>query len=94
MGLPTDIILDDYYKLRIASKRLSSGRYQVKFFATVQQRKEVYGYLLVESDETLKAVIEKIKKRLKRLDAPTDKHILLHHAGHNRITETNLMIFQ
>lgn len=95
MELGKDIILDDYYKLRIRSKKLNSGRYQVKFFATVHQKKDLYGYLLVESDETLKSVISKIRKRLKRLEGlPEYQHIHLYNIGHSRLAESNFLIFE
>ncbi|MEQ9468151.1 MAG: hypothetical protein RLN88_12110 [Ekhidna sp.] len=68
MEVAKDLILDDYFKLRISSKKLNSGRYQVKFFATVRQDKQLYGYVLVEAEETLKSVISRIRKRLKLLD--------------------------
>lgn len=63
-----EFILNDLYKLRITSKKLSSGKYQVKFYATVHQQKSLYGYALVDAGETLKAVIEKISNRLDELD--------------------------
>ena len=95
MDLAKDLILDDYYKLKIASKKLSSGRYQVKFFATVKQEKELYGYLLVESDETLKSVIRKIRKRLHRLDTATEfHHFHLYNIGERPLYESNFMIFE
>lgn len=88
-----DLILDDYYKLRIASKKLSSGRYQVKFFAVIQ-KKELYGYLLVSAEETLKSVIKKIRKRLKEIDLREDyRYIHLNNSTNEFLKEPNIMIF-
>lgn len=94
MQAAKDLILDDYYKLRIISKRLNSGRYQVKFFATVKRDKKLYGYVLVEADETLKSVIGRIRKRLKVLEASVEhRHFHLFNVGRDT-QPSNLMIFQ
>ncbi|SNS77548.1 hypothetical protein SAMN05421640_1188 [Ekhidna lutea] len=94
MEVAKDLILDDYYKLRISSKKLSSGRYQVKFFATVKESKQLYGYVLVEADETLKSVISRIRKRLRELDLSVEFHHLhLFNVGQER-QPANLMIFE
>lgn len=95
MQLAKDLILDDYYKLRITSKKLNSGRFQVKFFATIQQRKQMYGYLLVESNETLKSVIAKIRRRLKVLDQTSEyRHFHLFNVGQQHQDESNFMFFE
>ncbi|MEO9484851.1 MAG: hypothetical protein ABJG47_15435 [Ekhidna sp.] len=94
MQLAKDLILDDYYKLRISSKKLSSGRYQVKFFATIREEKQLYGYVLVEAEETLKSVISRIKKRLKELDYGYESnHFHLYNVAQES-QRANLMIFQ
>ncbi|MEO1254604.1 MAG: hypothetical protein AAFY41_06925 [Bacteroidota bacterium] len=93
MKLAKDLILDDYYKLRITSKKLNSGRYQVKFFATVRDGKDLYGYVLVEASETLKSVIKRIKARLKDLDHDLEfRHFHLYDIG-KTTQHSNLMIF-
>lgn len=95
MDLARDLILDDYYKLRISSKKLHSGRYQVKFFATVKEEKDLYGYVLVNADETLKTVIHKIKNRLQTIDSTSEhNHFHLYSIGHSSQDELNFMIFQ
>lgn len=89
-----DLILDDYYKLRITSKKLNSGRYQVKFYATVQRNKQLYGYVLVEADETLKSVISRIKRRLKDIDYSAEyRNFHLFNVGQDS-QPSNVMIFQ
>ena len=88
-----DLILDDDYKLRITSKRLQSGRYQVKFYATIPDtKKELYGYLLVSADETLKHVIQKIRTRLKTLDLSSG--LVLSNMAFETHLEPHFMIFQ
>ena len=95
MQLAKDLVLDDYYKLRITSKKLSSGRFQVKFFATIKKEKELYGYLLVGSDETLKSVIQKIRKRLQVLEHSFEfHHFHLYNIGQELHDEANFMIFE
>ncbi len=95
MDLAKDLILDDYYKLRINSKKLSSGRFQVKFSATIKSNKQLYGYILVESSETLKSVIEKIRKRLKVLDKSYEyRHFHLYQVGRRHQEDPNFLIFE
>ncbi|MEP1094279.1 MAG: hypothetical protein ABJG78_04180 [Cyclobacteriaceae bacterium] len=90
-----DLILDDQYKLRITSKKLKSGNYQVKFFASVKRRRELYGYLLVGADETLKNVISKIRSRLHSLDIQEDKRYFdVYNLRNEAVHEPNFMIFQ
>jgi prephenate dehydrogenase len=94
MKLAKDLILDDYYKLRISSKKLQSGRYQVKFFATVNGNKDLYGYVLVEAEETLKSVISRIRRRLKELDSSLEyRHFHLFNVG-QETQSSNVMIFE
>ncbi len=90
-----DLILDDHYKLRITSKKLKSGNYQVKFFASVKKQRELYGYLLVGADETLKNVIKKIRQRLHSIDLNEDgKYFDVYNLRNEAIHEPNFMIFQ
>lgn len=95
MEIAKNIILDDYYKLKITSKKLSSGRFQVKFFATIKEDKQLYGYLLVEATETLKSVIKEIRKRLRILDQAYDhQHFHLYHIGSKKFSQSNFLIFE
>lgn len=90
-----ELILDERYKLRITSKKLKSGNYQVKFFASVRERKNLYGYLLVGADETLKGVIQQIKARLRGLDLKDEsKQFDLYNLRSEAVHEPNFMIFQ
>ena len=90
-----DLVLDERYKLRITSKKLKSGNYQVKFFASLKERKELYGYLLVGADDTLKNVIRKIRERLNAIDISNDqKYFDVYNLRSESIHEPNFMIFQ
>ncbi len=50
-------------KLKITSKRLNSGRYQVNFTTHVHAQ-EFYGYLLAESQTPVREVVEKISRHV------------------------------
>jgi hypothetical protein len=51
------------YRLKLKSKRLDSGRFQVKF-ATQGFNQECYGYLLAEPKTSLREVVEKISRHI------------------------------
>jgi hypothetical protein len=53
------------YKLKLCSKKLESGKFQVKFYASKDERsQDLYGYVLVDAKDTLKRVVSTIKSRL------------------------------
>lgn len=59
------------YKLKLTSKRLKSGRCQIKFtISHHSQEPGCYGYLLAESGSTLRQVIETIEERVHNFDNP------------------------
>ena len=78
------------YKLRLFSKRLSSGNYQVTFYANENK----YGHVLVSERSTLNEVVCRIHKALQKLS----KGDLYYH-GHlyslNKLSQRNhnLVIF-
>ena len=51
------------FKLKLKSKKLDSGRFQVHF-ATEGFRSDFYGYLLAEPRTSLREVVEKIQRHL------------------------------
>ncbi len=55
----------DGLQIKIESKKLKSGKCQVKFFTTGFLDDDFYGYALVEGDKTLMEVVEEIKTRLR-----------------------------
>ncbi len=44
-------------KLKLETKKLNSGKYQVKFYVLNSESDNKYGYLLAEADMTLKEVV-------------------------------------
>jgi hypothetical protein len=58
------LIMNNHYDLKIESKRLISGNFQVKFFARQKQKKSFYGYVLVDAASTLKEVVLRIRNKL------------------------------
>jgi len=50
-------------KLKMTSKRLNSGRFQVNF-STHLNSQEFYGYLLAESQTPVREVVEKISRHV------------------------------
>jgi hypothetical protein len=51
------------YRLKLKSKRLGSGRFQVNF-STHGFSQECYGYLLAEPKTSLREVVEKISRHI------------------------------
>lgn len=81
-AVDADITFSDRYKLKLSSKKLRSGKCQVKFYATVRDKKDLHGYVLVESDQTLKSVVNGIKDRLHTIHESVDfQHIHLYSIG-------------
>ncbi len=59
------------YKLKLCSKKLQSGKFQVKFYAS-KEEEDLYGYVLVDAKDTLKEVVNTIKLRLHLMDEAND----------------------
>ena len=55
------------YKLRLFSKRLSSGNYQITFHAKLEDQHKKYGHVLVPERSTLKDVVYMIRKKLNEM---------------------------
>ncbi|MDH5475196.1 MAG: hypothetical protein OEX22_05845 [Cyclobacteriaceae bacterium] len=55
------------YKLKIDSKKLNSGKHQVRFQTQNENEKNRYGYVLAEKDSTLKEVVEQIRIELQKM---------------------------
>ncbi len=60
------------YSLRLVSKKLNSGRCQVKFFAKLPGKGSLYGYVLAEAHDTLKGVVEGILTKLRNIGSHAD----------------------
>ena len=57
------------YKLKLMSKRLKSGRCQIKFYVCSKTKKNMYGYLLADAGATLREVVGRIEHKIKSLDS-------------------------
>lgn len=82
------------YKLKLTSKKLRSGKCQVKFYASLERKKNLYGYVLADVGETLNDVIGKITSRLdqvKRRDS--FHHINLYSIGKRSTDDANFLVF-
>lgn len=61
------------YKLKLFSKKLQSGKFQVKFYARKEARsRNLYGYVLVDAKDTLKEVVHTINSRLHLMEEAND----------------------
>lgn len=56
------------YKLKLYSKRLKSGRCQIKFFVTSSSQPRLYGYMLAESGSTLREVVSTIEHEVRFIE--------------------------
>ena len=54
-------------QLKIESKKLKSGKCQVKFRTCGLLKDDFYGYALVEGDKTLTEIVHEIKSKLVRI---------------------------
>ena len=57
----------DGIQLKIESKKLKSGRCQVKFYTRGLCVDDYYGYMLVEAHKTLREVVKEIKERISKM---------------------------
>lgn len=81
-------------KLKITTKKLGSGKLQVKFFTNFHKKNEVYGYLLVESKTTLKDVVTGIYDKLIEIEEEVDyRHKHLYSVGRTKKDNFQFMIF-
>lgn len=89
-----DVTFDDDYALKLHSKKLKSGKCQVKFYATIWEKKNMYGYVLVDADQTLRDVVFTIKEKLRTIRHTREFHHLhLYSIGKMGRDDTNFIIF-
>lgn len=82
------------YNLKLSSKRLKSGKCQVKFSALLNKKKQLYGYVLVNAEDTLKEVVSTIKSRLDLVKhRDTIHHINLYAVGKRSSLTDNFIVF-
>lgn len=60
--------LDWDAQLKIESKKLKSGKCQVKFYLMSKRRQKLYGYTLVESGKSVKDVVMELRARLEDIE--------------------------
>ncbi|PTB96281.1 hypothetical protein [Marivirga lumbricoides] len=83
-------------KIRLSSKRLHSGKCQVRFqVAEESTGASWYGYALAEPKETLKEVVERIEYRfIQRKNGLNLYRKALYNMNTFRTSEENMMIFR
>lgn len=82
------------YKLRLFSKKLSSGNYQITFYAKKENQHKKYGHVLVPERSTLKDVVSMIRTELvKRNNEDLYHHEHLYSLGKSSQRNHNLVIF-
>ncbi|MBU2912413.1 MULTISPECIES: hypothetical protein [Reichenbachiella] len=83
------------YKLKLSSKKLKSGKCQVKFHASLEQKKNMYGYVLADSGETLTNVVQKIYMRLDQIQHNGNTHhINLYSIGRACNNDNGIIMFE
>lgn len=82
------------FKLRLKSKKLGSGRFQVNF-STEGFVMDYYGYLLTEPQTSLREVVEKIQRHLGAAQS-SDKYFQpnLFSLGRREVNSGRVMIFR
>lgn len=82
------------FRLKIKSKKLDSGKFQVNF-ATEGFSDNYYGYLLTESKTSLREVVEKIQRHLDAVQI-TDRYFQrnLFSIGKREVNTGRIMIFK
>lgn len=82
-------------KIRIFSKKLSSGNCQVKFYLDSRRGKPCYGYILVPPGKKVSDVLTYIYQKLQDIEQgegyPYQKKVWMSHKRH---VETNFILFE
>lgn len=84
----------DSLKLKIQSKKLNSGRYQINF-STDALASGYYGYLLAEPQTSVNEIIEKISRHL--LAANNEERYFQHNLfslGKRKVNSGRILIFK
>ena len=88
------MLVSKTHKIKISSKKLPSGKCQVKFYLTTQEGNPYYGYLLIESGRTVRSVIETILEKLDGIDKPGEYfHKHLYNVGTHAGYDSTFIIF-
>jgi hypothetical protein len=82
-------------QVNIRTKRLKSGKCQVKFSVKGFVQEDYYGYMLVEADSTLKEVVCEIKARVAEIgDLGTYRQRHLFSIRRGRRPDEGFMVFR
>lgn len=81
-------------KLKLQSKKLKSGKVQVKFSITSSAHNDCYGYVLTDAATTLKEVVNSIQLKLSLLkDADQYYHQHLYSLNKSKLDVSQMMLF-
>lgn len=81
-------------RLKIQSKKLASGKCQVKFVLKQDDKAELYGYLLSDSSDTLREVVQRIQDGLEQKSQPDRYfHAHLFDVGRRKQMNNDIIIF-
>ncbi len=81
-------------KIKLHSKMLSSGKCQVKFFATTASN-TLYGYLLTEPKASLREVVDKIEQTIEaRSEKDVYYHQSLYSLGSMAFRQPEVIVFE
>ncbi len=81
-------------KLKLQSKKLKSGKVQVKFTIAAAGPDDCYGYVLTDAETTLKEVVKTIQLELSLLkSADQYYHQHLYAINKPKLDEPHLMLF-
>lgn len=82
-------------KLKLQSKKLKSGKVQVKFSVISSGKRGCYGYVLTEAETTLKEVVKGIELKVQLLkDADQYYHQHLYSLNKSQNDPTQFLIFR
>lgn len=83
------------FKLRLKSKKLGSGRFQVNF-STEGFVMDYYGYMLTEPTTSVREVVEKIQRHLGAVAQRSDSYFQpnLFSLGRREVNSGRVMIFR
>lgn len=88
----TDEIQD--YKLKISSKRLKSGKCQIKFEFVQANVSSFYGYILAEGKTPLREVVTTIYERTKSFSVGDYFHDHLFHIQKRNFPQHHIFLFK
>lgn len=62
------MIMQRDYKLKLYSKKLKSGRCQIKFYISSSSQPHLYGYMLADAGSTLREVVSTIEDEVRFIE--------------------------